>query len=139
MYAVRDFPKSESSMDGIELSNSAIKILGMIKRMNFQNGVKGDYLFYDNEYGRLKIYFFNRTLRKICNKIDIPFRSMHKLRKTYASYLLANGVEEKITQAQLRHKDSSTTHKYYEFSIRNKGYIRGVINKNDLLANQNIK
>ena len=64
---------------------------------------------------------------------------MHKLRKRYASYLLANGVEEKITQAQLRHKDSSTTHKYYEFSIRNKGYIRGVINKNDLLANQNIK
>lgn len=40
VYAVRDFPKSESSMDGIELSNSAIKILGMIKRMNFQNGVK---------------------------------------------------------------------------------------------------
>ena len=45
VYDVRDFPKSESSMDGIELSNSAIKILGMIKRMNFQNGVKGDYLF----------------------------------------------------------------------------------------------
>ena len=44
-------------MDGIELSNSAIKILGMIKRMNFQNGVKGDYLFYDNEYGRLKHTF----------------------------------------------------------------------------------
>ena len=57
VYAVRDFPKSESSMDGIELSNSAIKILGMIKRMNFQNGVKGDYLFYDNEYGRLKHTF----------------------------------------------------------------------------------
>ena len=68
-------------MDGIELSNSAIKILGMIKRMNFQNGVKSDYLFYDNEHGRLKIYFFNMTLRKICNKIDIPFRSMHKLKK----------------------------------------------------------
>lgn len=42
------------------------------------------------------------------------YRSMHKLRKTYASYLLANGVEEKIAQAQLRHKDSTTTHKYYE-------------------------
>ena len=47
---------------------------------------------------------------------------MHKLRKTYASYLLANGVEEKIAQSQLRHKDSATTHKHYEFSIRNREY-----------------
>ena len=81
VYAVRDFPKSESSMDGIELSNSAIKIFGDDQAHEFSKWGKSDYLFYDNEHGRLKIYFFNRTLRKICNKIDIPFRSMHKLKK----------------------------------------------------------
>ena len=71
--------------------------------------------------------------KNICKELSIPYRSMHKLRKTYASYLLANGVEEKIAQAQLRHKDSITTHKYYEFSIRSKEYVKGVLNENDLL------
>ena len=66
------------------------------------------------------------------------YRSMHKLRKTYASYLLANGVEEKIAQAQLRHKDSTTTHKYYEFSIRSREYKKEVLNKNDMLQKRNI-
>lgn len=138
VYDVRDFPKTERSMDSVELSSSAVTVLGMIKKLNFQNGIKSEYLFYENDYGRLKSYFFTRTLRKICNAIDMPFRSMHKLRKTYASYLLANGVEEKIAQSQLRHKDSATTHKYYEFSIRNREYIKSVINENDLLINKNI-
>lgn len=138
IYDVREFPKTECSMNGIELSNSAIDVFGLIKRINMSKGIKSDYVFFDEEYGRLKSYFFNKELKKICNNLNIPFRSMHKLRKTYASYLLANGVDEKIAQAQLRHKDSTTTHKYYEFSVRNKNYIRGVINENDLLSKVNI-
>lgn len=137
VYDVREFPKTESSMNGIELSDSAISVLEMIKKMNMREGINSEYIFYENKYGRLKSYFFNKVLKKTCNTLNIPFRSMHKLRKTYASYLLANGVEEKIAQSQLRHKDSATTHKYYEFSVRNKSYIRGVINKNDLLARAN--
>ena len=77
-------------------------------------------------------------LKRICNTTNIRYRSMHKLRKTYASYLLANGVEEKIAQAQLRHKDSTTTHKYYEFSIRSREYKKEVLNKNDMLQKRNI-
>lgn len=55
------------------------------------------------------------------------------LRKTYASILFANGVEEKIAQQQLRHKDSSVTHKYYEFSIRSREYKRNQLNRADVL------
>ena len=40
VYAVRDFPKSESSMDGIELSNSAITVsythLDVYKRQSME-------------------------------------------------------------------------------------------------------
>lgn len=32
-----------------------------------KNGVSSDYLFYEEEYGRLKSYFFTRALKKICN------------------------------------------------------------------------
>ena len=137
IYAVREFPKSECSMNGIELSDSAIQVLSLIRKLNLKNGINSEYLFYEEGHGRLKSYFFTKRLMKICNEVGIKYRSMHKLRKTYASYLLANGVEEKIAQSQLRHKDSATTHKHYEFSIRNRKYKRDVLNKNDILQ-QNV-
>ena len=59
---------------------------------------------------------------------------MHKLRKTYTSYLLANGVEEKIVQRQLQHKDISITHSIYEHSVRGKEYKQKVLDENDFLA-----
>jgi len=132
-YTVRPFPKSECSMNGINLSDSAIKVLTLIRKLNLKNEINSEYLFYEKEHGRLKAYYFTRALKKICNATNLRYRSMHKLRKTYASYLLANGVEEKIAQAQLRHKDSTTTHKYYEFSIRSKEYKKDILNKNDML------
>ena len=138
VYTVRPFPKSECSMNGISLSDSAIKVLTLIRKLNMKNGINSEYLFYEEEYGRLKSYFFTKTLKRICNATNMRYRSMHKLRKTYASYLLANGVEEKIAQAQLRHKDSTTTHKYYEFSIRSREYKKEVLNKNDMLQKRNI-
>ena len=138
VYGVREFPKSECSRSGIELSNSAMQVVSMIRKLNMKNGVGNEFLFYEADYGRLKSYFFSKALKKVCNATNIRYRSMHKLRKTYASYLLANGVEEKIAQAQLRHKDSATTHKYYEFSMRSKEYKRNVLNKNDLLQQKKI-
>lgn len=137
VYDVREFPKTKESMAEIELTDSALDILRLIRKTNIQNGITSEYLFYEEAYGRLKSYFFDRTIRKICKRINIPVRSMHKLRKTYASYLLANGVEEKIAQAQLRHKDSATTHKYYEFSIRNRKHKQEVLNDVDLLKKCN--
>lgn len=121
-------------MNGIELSDSAIKVWSLIRKLNLKNEVHSEYLFYEPEYGRLKSYLISKELKKICGATGVKYCSMHKLRKTYASYLLANGVEEKIAQAQLRHKDSATTHKYYEFSIRNKEYKREILNRNDMLS-----
>ena len=90
VYAVRPFPKSECSMNGIALSNSASKVLSMIRKLNMKNGIGSEFLFYEPEYGRLKSYFFSKALKKVCRETNIRYRSMHKLRKTYASYLLAN-------------------------------------------------
>lgn len=138
VYAVRPFPKSECSMNGIALSNSASKVLSMIRKLNMKNGIGSEFLFYEQEYGRLKSYFFSKALKKVCRETNIRYRSMHKLRKTYASYLLANGVEEKIAQAQLRHKDCVTTHRYYEFLLRSNEYKKDILNQNDMLQKSHI-
>lgn len=130
---VREFPKTSSSMDAIELSESAYSVLELIKKINLKNGVTSDFLFWDNQLNqRIKSRAFDKKIRRICSAVEIPVRSMHKLRKTYASILLANGVEEKIAQKQMRHKDPSVTHKYYEFAIRSRGYMRQQLNSVDM-------
>lgn len=44
-------------------------------------------------------------------------KSMHKGRKNYASTLLHAGVEPKYVQAQMGHKDISTTLQYYDRDV----------------------
>ena len=135
---VKDYPKTVESMNGIELSDTALIVWNWIKEQNKKNDIRDEYLFYEQEFGRLHQYHFKRTLQRLCRECNIPFRSSHKLRKTYASMLFDNGVEEKIVQSQLRHKDFQTTHKHYLFSTRNREYMRNqldkatVININDI-------
>ena len=66
VYAVRPFPKSECSMNGVALSDSAMKVLNMIRKTNMKNGFASEYLFYEPEYGRLKSFFFSKALKNIC-------------------------------------------------------------------------
>lgn len=68
----------------------------------------------------MRSYFFDKAIRKVCRRLGIPERSMHKLRKTYSSYILAQkdlGVTDKLVQAQLGHADISTTHQAYYYNI----------------------
>ena len=132
-YFVKEYPKTVGSMSGVELSDSAIIVWNWIKKINLINGVKSEFIFFEEEFGRLKSYHFVRPLQRICKECGIPFRSIHKLRKTYASILFANNVEEKIVQSQMRHRDIATTHRHYEFSVRNREYKRKQINNADVI------
>lgn len=60
---------------------------------------------------------FDRTIRRVCKDLNISVRSMHKLRKSYCSVLLAQGVPEKLVQEQLGHADISTTQKAYHYNV----------------------
>lgn len=132
---VREYPKTESSIAGVELSKSAMIVLLWIRKWNLRNQIQSEWLFYDKRYGRIKSRSFDKQIRNICKSVNIPVRSMHKLRKTYASNLFANNVEESIVQSQMRHKDKSTTHRYYDFSTRTRDYKREQLNKADFLQN----
>lgn len=45
--------------------------------------------------------------------VEIPERSPHKIRKTYASLLVASKVDERLIMHQMGHRDFSTTMKFY--------------------------
>ncbi len=68
------------------------------------------------------------ALQRICKQLNIHVRSTHKARKTYASAMIDAGVNPKIVQKQLGHKDFATTKKYYDFDRSNDAYKRAEIN-----------
>ena len=51
-------------------------------------------------------------LEKLCRQLDIPFRSPHKLRYTYASMLGESGLSDEEIQRLLGHHDINTTRIY---------------------------
>ena len=57
---------------------------------------------------------FTSRLYRICDELGIKRRSLHKVRKTYATKLIDGKVPDAIVQDQLGHSDISTTlHNYY--------------------------
>ena len=65
-------------------------------------------------------YYFDKAIRAVCRRLSITERSMHKLRKTYASYILSqkeDGVTDKLAQVQLGHADILTTQQSYHYDI----------------------
>ena len=129
----KDYPKTVESMNGIELNDSAIEVLNWIRKQNMKNGINSEYMFYEEEFGRLKICHFERTLRRLCKETGIPYKSLHKLRKTYSSILFANDVDKKTIQSQMRHRSFKTTEAHYLFSTRSREYVREQINQADIL------
>lgn len=109
---VKDFPKTENGIRNIILPNSAQELLNLVKEKN----PNGDYLFMKNGK-RITERMFNYHLQKSCREIGIKPRSTHKVRKTYASLLLSNHIDESIVLNQMGHKNISTTHSYYHYDI----------------------
>lgn len=123
-WEIKEFPKTENSIRNIILPELAQKILDVLKNMSKDH----EYIFYDKER-RMTGRVFNYHLKKACREIGIPPRSTHKIRKTYASLLLANDIDEAVVMKQLGHKNISTTHNYYHYDITNDKEKMEAINK----------
>lgn len=133
IHFVKDYPKTPESMNGIELTDSALEVWNWIKKQNFLNGIQSEYVFYEEKVGRLRVCHFERTLRRLTKEVNIPYKSIHKLRKTYSSLLFEADVDKKTVQSQMRHKSLSTTEKHYIFSMRNRNFKRAQLNNADVI------
>ncbi len=65
---------------------------------------------------RIRCSTINKELYKVCKRCGLPPRSMHKIRKTYATTLLDADVDDSIVMEMMGHSDISTTRKFYYFS-----------------------
>lgn len=110
---VNESPKTECSNRKIFVKASAIEIIREIRDLN----PNGEYLF-ERAGKRIRSNAIRRALYRICDNLGIPRRSPHSIRRTYASILLTNGVDEAIVQTQMGHSDIKTTREHYQYDYR---------------------
>ncbi len=92
----------------IPLIPKAIDILENIISKHEQERVKCDYLFV-KDGSHLNTNCVGNALRRACSKANITQKSTHKIRKTFASKLDANGVPTDEIRILLGHTDTQTT------------------------------
>ena len=116
-FQVVDYTKSADGDRWLPLTEQAKRIIKRIEAINEEYGHQyKDFLFVRD--GRcLTPDAVDTLIKRGCEYIGIPVKTMHKIRKTYASTLLHNGVNLSIVKDMLGHADESTTLKHYIYKI----------------------
>ena len=109
---ISDSTKTESGDRLVYLCPEAVEILQWL--IDYPDN-DTEWLFVSQNQKRIVRATLHRRLTKVCNEVGIPHRSMHKIRKTYASRLLDSGVNENIIIKQLGHTNINITKDYYYF------------------------
>lgn len=118
-FEVVEYTKSECGDRWIPLTERALHLINRIKRINQKyNNKYEDFLFVRNG-SIMSPDTLDPQLLRGCKYIGIPVRTMHKIRKTYASTLYKNGVSIPVIKELLGHADEATTFKHYIFNLDN--------------------
>lgn len=107
-------PKKDK-IANVQLSAEAIRLLERIISLS-----DSKFLFPSKKDANTwnRSYNIDKAIRRVCRELDIPVRSMQKIRRTYASILLQEKkLSTKAVQMQLRHSDETTTLRHYSYNI----------------------
>lgn len=121
---VRESTKGRDGHRQVVLSDNAQTILEKLKALT------GDceYIF-TRDGSRIKAKWLSLRITKLCKELNLPHRSFHKIRKTYATKLLDAGVSEKIITKQMGHTEILTTKTYYYFNNEQIAEIKSRLDK----------
>lgn len=112
-YQVRDVPKTKAGVRDVILTPQAKEIIKRLREINPDT----EYVFTSKDGNRVKADTLSNKLKRICVAVGIEPRAMHKARKTYASTLFQNHVDETLIINQMGHTDIETTKKFYRFNV----------------------
>ena len=122
-YDIRDATKGRDGARRVILPKEAVELINQIRRIN----PFGEYIFQRPNGNRIHGREFSIRLKQICRSIGIKERTLHKIRKTYATMLLNANVDEKLIMNQMGHTDIATTKNFYYFDNHNLEESRRVI------------
>lgn len=113
-FEISEFPKTPAGYRRVFIPSSQQWIIDRMKSFN----TSGEYIFVDKNGDAMKTDMIKKRLALICRNVNIPVRSPHKIRKTYASILLDNNVDQKTITSQMGHTNISCTENFYHRNRR---------------------
>ena len=122
-HKVVEYTKTEAGDRVIFLPTGTVSTLTMARGLNRES----EFIFAKNGK-RINKTVYNTKLATACRNVGIKERTMHKIRKTYATALIDSDVEEIFVTQQLGHSSIETTKKYYYFARAGKESKTGKIN-----------
>lgn len=108
VYEIQDETKTDMGTRKVVIAEPLKPIIKRLMLMTFED----DYIFSKNGIP-IKTTALTSSLYRLCDKIEIPRRSMHVLRKTYATNLINAKVEPAVIINQMGHTDFRTTQLHY--------------------------
>lgn len=124
-YGVGDSLKLNADPREVLVPDECFIIAEKVKRMQEQKGVPYDgFLFHAKTPSNL-----GNKIRRLCEQFNIKIRSPHKIRKTYISELMNNGVDPDFVRVQVGHQDLQTTYNSYTYSTTRPEQQLDVLNK----------
>ena len=116
-YHVQHHTKGRDGWRQVYLSDGAIKTLQVLCNLSED----GKSLFYTHAGA------MTDRLYRICGKLNITKRSLHKCRKTYATRLINAEVPDILVAKMLGHTNTATTYKHYVFNNREREEEKSLI------------
>jgi integrase len=113
-YSIKP-PKTTASNRNINLTEDAVDVLKLILSVRKGMGIKSEYLFTDRDNDRLHCPRFIKTIETINKRTGLPYkRSMHDIRRTYASICYLDRVPLHVIQRELGHETVQQTQEYVQ-------------------------
>ena len=115
--AVEEHAKTDAGERSIPYTQGAKQIIEYIKKASEEYGFYDDgYVFCPNSR-RIKSNAINMRIYDFCDKLKIPKKSAHKIRKTFISQMIVAGIDLDTVCRVSGHTDISTTFNSYTYSL----------------------
>jgi integrase len=114
-YKEKPTPKTLAGIRTVVIPTKYSYIHRLLKE-RYEGGI---YCFADENGDFIKDYVIRNRFYRVCDLLQLPRRSPHDARRTYATSLLNNGANEMFIIDQMGHTDINTTKQYYYRNVRN--------------------
>ncbi|MFQ9515383.1 MAG: tyrosine-type recombinase/integrase [Eubacterium sp.] len=115
-FEIAEYTKSEESYRDIYLTNRAREIIDLVRGINDKNGENNEGYIFTRKHTFIRAETIERTIERACKRADIPYKSGHKIRKTYISTLIDSGLNIDEIRRMVGHSDERTTYGNYCFN-----------------------
>ena len=126
-YFLVDYTKSTDGDRWLPLTQRAKEIISRVQEINKEYGFSCNGLLFRRKGTLLSPDTIDAQIKRGCEYIGIPVKTMHKIRKTYASTLLYSGVNVSIVKDMLGHADENTTLKHYIFNTEEESETDNIV------------